>query len=78
MEVARRALEPEGANPGLSPDSLVTVRVQCLDGDMASTVEATIRAGDCLCQYQDPNCAPCETDIQFRSPLPIKETPVGF
>jgi hypothetical protein len=45
--------KPEGGNPGLSPDSLVTVRVQCIDGDMASTVEATIRAGDCLCQYQD-------------------------
>jgi hypothetical protein len=42
----------EGANPGLSPDSLVTVRVQCLDGDMASTVEATIRAGDCLLHRQ--------------------------
>ena len=56
--------EPEGANPGLGLDSLVTVRIQCLDSDVASTVEATIRAGDCLCQYQDPGCEPCQTGIQ--------------
>ena len=57
--------EPLGANPGLTVDSAVTIRVQCLDGEMAYTKETTIdRVGDCLCKYQDPECQPCETDIQ--------------
>jgi hypothetical protein len=56
--------EPLGANPGLNPDAQVTVRVQCLDGGMSSAIETTIRAGSCLCGYQDPSCRPCQTDIQ--------------
>jgi len=57
--------EPLGPNPGLTVESAVTIRVQCLDGEMAYTKETTIdRVGDCLCKYQDPECRPCETDIQ--------------
>ena len=57
--------EPNGNNPNLNVDSSVTIRVQCLDGDMGFTKETTIaRVGDCLCMYQDPACRPCETDIQ--------------
>lgn len=57
--------EPEGANPGLNVDSLVTVRIQCLDGgEDAKTIETSVVAGGCLCMYQDPACQPCFTDVQ--------------
>jgi hypothetical protein len=57
--------EPDGNNPGLTVDDDVTFRIQCLDGGPeAKTIETTVRAGDCLCMYQDPNCQPCFTDVQ--------------
>lgn len=42
----------------------MTVNVQCLDGAAARWKTATVVPGKCLCMYQDPDCVPCESQVQ--------------
>lgn len=47
-------------------DVPVTIRVQCLDGQPSTSIwrSASLVPGNCLCAYQDPECIPCESQVQ--------------